>query len=260
MIDLHTSTKQLKTLILEKIDHSFLNKFIKQPEINEQKLHILSLIMDNSSLSPYEKNRYILTTMLVQIALDTHDQVPNNDHNSTSSLTSKQLTVLAGDYYSGLYYLLLAEIEDYEMIHVLASAIKEINEYKMQLYFRDARTLEEYINIIKKIDSLLIVRVAEHINSSVDSHVIGDLLITSKLLDEKRCLYRKGYTSFIKGWIDDSNDTYSAAFQIIEAIIQQNTDSLADFVTDTKHASFKDSVHYMLNEIMFSNTTVAEEG
>src|SRR5699024_12080275 len=99
----------------------------------------LSVILNNRSMSILRKKQYIITTKLVQIAWDTNDLVPvtNDEMDSEESRVAKQLTVLAGDYYSGLYYLLLSEIEAFDMIHILASAIKEINEYKMKLYYQE---------------------------------------------------------------------------------------------------------------------------
>ena len=76
-------------------------------------------ITDNLELSPYEKDTYITAIMLMYIALDTHDNVSNTNVMMRTVYKCNQLTVLAGDYYSGLYYKLLAKLGDIKMIKVL---------------------------------------------------------------------------------------------------------------------------------------------
>src|SRR5690625_4710701 len=119
-------------MIEDKIRHSYLEKFIQKPLIDIDKLLILYYIYKDIEIPSNKKQQYITTIMLVQIALDTHELIPSNGSN-TMTKTEKQLSVLAGDYFSGLYYLILAEIEDIEMIEILATAIKKINEHKMIL-------------------------------------------------------------------------------------------------------------------------------
>src|SRR5699024_12275108 len=121
--------------------------------------------MDGAILSTEQKERYIITTMLVQLALDTHDKVSVDDilETRTKSQIPNQLTVLAGDYYSGLYYFLLSEIDDFELIHVLATALKEINEQQMNLYYTERLSSEEFIYIIKSIETLISTHVTDHL-------------------------------------------------------------------------------------------------
>ena len=66
-------------------------------------LLILISIVEKLELSPHEKDTLVQAIMFMNIALDTHDNVSNTllDKNS---MKIRQLTVLAGDYYSGLYY------------------------------------------------------------------------------------------------------------------------------------------------------------
>ena len=67
-------------------------------------------LMDHLELSYSEMQNYALSTMLIQIALDTHEHISNESVEEKN----RQLTVLAGDYFSGLYYKLLADIGRYK--------------------------------------------------------------------------------------------------------------------------------------------------
>ena len=66
--------------------------------------------------------------------------------------------LLAGDYYSGLYYLLLSEIEDIQMIKTLATAIQQINEQKMKLFYEDVSSIDELMETMKAIETSIIYR------------------------------------------------------------------------------------------------------
>ena len=49
-------------------------------------------------------------------------------------MRSKQLKVLAGDYFSGRYYELLATPEEIEAVRSMSDAISDVNKLKMNLY------------------------------------------------------------------------------------------------------------------------------
>lgn len=269
MIPLHAfdvMTKKLVRLIETEIEHSYLDKYIKKPIIDEEKVFILSTILKHTTLPDHVKEQYIITTMLVQIALDTHDLVPvesnvdENEHNKTSM----QLSVLAGDYYSGLYYLFLSKIEDIEMIQVLSSAIKEINEYKMLLYYNEASSFHNYLEYIGLVDSLLITRVAEHVNILPEFiELIGRLLITSKLIKEKRNIYNTLASPILNNWFENSaNCTYSSILNNVESIIQKNTRDIETMISQSSKqlSIFQSSIDYLLEELICKKISIVEEG
>jgi len=119
--DIRTKLTAFKEQLEQKVFHPYLLNYIQTPMVDEDKLLLLISIMDQLGLSGKEMKNYALPTMLVQIALDTHENVSNQDasEQDDTQLQSRQLTVLAGDYYSGLYYALLAEINDVLMIRAL---------------------------------------------------------------------------------------------------------------------------------------------
>lgn len=62
----------------------------------------------------------------VQAAFDAHDAIDSADATSTA----QQLTVLAGDHYSGIHYRLLASLPEFDFIRSLSRTIGHINETK----------------------------------------------------------------------------------------------------------------------------------
>src|SRR5690625_4439985 len=195
MHTLRRETNHLKFKIENKIRHSYVEKYIQKPLIDLEKLTILQYLYKATEIPLNKKQHYITTIMLVQIALDTHELVPRNG-SSYMNETEKQLSVLAGDYYSGLYYLLLSEIEDIEMIQLLASAIQQINEQKMVLFYENVHSIDEFIHTLKNIESILFTKVANHLEHSYSINpVIKELLLINRLYKEKELVVQNKFSS-----------------------------------------------------------------
>lgn len=197
---MHTSQTEIayfKKQIKQKLSHTYLHRFLGDPIIDSEKLSMLISIMDRTILPQRQKENYIVTTMLVQLALDTHDCVPvqYNSKKHDRSQIDKQLTVLAGDYYSGLYYFLLAETEAYAMIRTLATAIKEINEYKMRLYDREIKSEAEWIHTIKKIESALFTHILSYLELDSCKYPVEEWLLIHKLIRERDSMRVNGQSS-----------------------------------------------------------------
>lgn len=197
---IYEEIEQIKTDIDRRVKHPYLMKFINVPVIDEQKLILLYVILKQSNLCSEKIKQYIITTMLVQVALDTHEQVTiHHLEDDDELMKNRQLMVLAGDYYSGLYYYLLSLIDDIPMIKVLSSAIKEINEYKIAIYQKDSNELDELMNGVASIDSLLIQKVAEYVENPELQKLSRELLLVSRLNQEKRKLKVHGFSIVLDG-------------------------------------------------------------
>ncbi|MYL32743.1 heptaprenyl diphosphate synthase [Pontibacillus yanchengensis] len=184
--------EEIRSSIENQIRHPYLAKFIPNPVISEDKLMFLATLMKQSELPEDKQKQYIITTMLVQIALDTHELVTTTGAHETAEVQKqRQLTVLAGDYYSGLYYYLLSKLEDLPMIQTLASTIKEINELKMNIYNQDFPTLSQVMDGLMKVESLLIQRVAEFVQKPVMNDVAGDWLLAMRLQSENKRYHKR---------------------------------------------------------------------
>ncbi|CQR46694.1 Heptaprenyl diphosphate synthase component 1 [Paraliobacillus sp. PM-2] len=220
----------------DKLQHAYLKKFIQKPVINNDKLVILYSLIKQTSYSDKKKKNYILTTMLVQIALDTHDLVSERLENESKQLTkNRQLTVLAGDYYSGLYYYMLSKLDDIDMIATLASAIKEINELKMILYYEKNHSMHEFIEEMKALESILIIHVANHVSETSINPFIQNWLLTKKLLREKDLYTSEQHSPLFEVLLNQVMGEYSQynkPVQAIDAIIRKHLFISEELVQD----------------------------
>ncbi len=196
--DIRQKLSEVKRQVEQKVLHPYLIKFIETPFIDDDKLLLLISIMDQLDLSDRQRKNYALTTMLIQIALDTHEHVSNEKISGTPELTSRQLTVLAGDYYSGLYYKLLADTDDITMIKVLAKGIKEVNEHKITVFQQEFDGIEKLMTSIKIIESSLLAKIIDYFQVTVWSEVVSNLLLVKRLLDEKKRYIQTGGSQFFE--------------------------------------------------------------
>lgn len=194
------STKEIKKTIKDHIQQPYIDKFIDQPEIDEDKLFLLTSILYDAPYPDTWKKRFVVTSMLVQMALDTHDRVAEDGVAGEPDVRKKQrqLTVLAGDYYSGLYYYLLSRLGDVQMIRLLASVIKEVNEAKMHAYYEKFDTAGKFLDELEHIETLLIRRVAEEFGHAPISRFAESWLIRERLRKEKELHEKSGQSGLFQ--------------------------------------------------------------
>ncbi|WP_067725451.1 heptaprenyl diphosphate synthase component 1 [Oceanobacillus damuensis] len=262
-----TDIDNLAGLLEDKIHHKYLEKYLKKPKFDKEKLRILTSLVDHKvSLNPIQKEQYVITAMLVQIALDTHELVPaRNDTDETKEdKLAKQLRVLAGDYYSGLYYLFLSEIEDFDFIHTLATSIKKINEYKIQLYYKEVESLAEFIDVIKKIDSTVITHVTQHIYDDSSIHeLIADWLLTDRLTAELSEAKNNGIFPLYEKWLDiDQNSNYTSFLTKMNVLNQETKAKINSSISmlPEKYLFLKNYVINRTDEMEFHHSSIVEEG
>ena len=196
--DFDVKIAELKELIETRISYPFINKYIEMPKIDEDRLILLYLIFNDLQLSSNEVEQYTITSMLVQMALDTHETVSNSiPQEKADVLKYRQLTVLAGDYYSSLYYYLLAEIDDINFIRILAEAIKDINENKIIFYQKDANQLDKFIHTVELIECSVFRKVTEFFQLPSWNELTSKILLLKRLLLERENFMAEGNSLFI---------------------------------------------------------------
>lgn len=131
------------------------------PALPDARLRLLHAFLEASD-SADKTEVYGMVTGLLQIGLDIHDRVaPGDDSEEEQAMRSRQLKVLAGDYYSSRFYQLLAAAGEVDMVAELSRAIADVNRRKMELYLRmqgtSAPELREYVEEAAAIKARLFV-------------------------------------------------------------------------------------------------------
>jgi len=184
----------VKNLIRQQSFHPYLQLHIGEPAIDEDRILFLSDSLNDFNLSKDESERYITTAMLVQMALDTHEQVLQK-----KSLKERQLTVLAGDFFSGMYYQMLAQIENISLIRTLASAIKSINEHKIRIYLYEPEGISQFVSSFKQAESLLLQEFSLHFGSAGSGPFTKEYFFLKRLISEKAQFESGQFSIFFEG-------------------------------------------------------------
>lgn len=129
------------------IEYDMIQSHTELPQFPDFRTRLLYTLLSRSP-SAKQAELYALVTSLVQIGLDTHDMVdPASRADSEASMRTRQLRVLAGDYFSGRFYHLLSQAGQIEIVKRLSQAIIQINQMKMNLYEKTRQftlTAEQY--------------------------------------------------------------------------------------------------------------------
>lgn len=262
--DIYVKIAAIKERIDEQIGHPYLLKHIQVPRIDEDKLLLLYSIFEELQLAESKKMNYILTTMLVQVALDTHEAV-SNESIQESALRDRQLTVLAGDYYSGLYYHFLAKIDDIPMIRTLAEAIKDVNEHKIKVYRKDTNGIDNLIHSLKMIESSLFRKISDYYQIPLWKDLSNQFLLMKRLIKERELFVDKGdsvafeilYKSlFTKAVNEDrgkiTKEQRNYLLHIYDRYIEHSKQAIGNLLSD--HSFVNKLLEERINTLLFMHT------
>ncbi|GAA3405202.1 heptaprenyl diphosphate synthase component 1 [Paenibacillus hodogayensis] len=130
-------------------EYDMIRDHTELPELPNFRTQLLYAFLNKSPAAGQQSELYALVASLAQMGLDTHDLVAEtNDRKEKKEARSRQLKVLAGDYFSSRFYQLLAQAGQVEMTGHMATAICEVNRLKMNMYTRIRQwkmTADEYM-------------------------------------------------------------------------------------------------------------------
>jgi len=142
-------------------DYPMIQAHTTLPQLAHFRLQLIYEMLDK--FSPYDRDSelFTLATALVQLGMDTHDQIDVSlEPCSEQEMRTRQIRVLSGDYFSARFYQLLANAGQIDMITALSQGVCEVNQLKIDLYLRMKQNkvkTAEYMEQMVKIRSELFV-------------------------------------------------------------------------------------------------------
>ncbi|WP_217592756.1 heptaprenyl diphosphate synthase component 1 [Cohnella sp. GbtcB17] len=144
--------KPIAQLARKYTEYDMITRHTDLPEFPEGRVRLLQAVLADLQELGGQAELYPLATSLVQLGLDTHDLVENEESGAkaqTKQMRARQMKVLAGDYFSGRFYHLLSQAGQIETVKRLSEAVCEVNRIKMSLYGKMKQmrvNAEEYVS------------------------------------------------------------------------------------------------------------------
>jgi len=169
--------EQFKTTVLQRIRYNTLQAYTSTPKLEDEQLFFLLLPQLNGEQWSEPMATGAIATAIVHTSLNEHDKVLAKE----AITKEQQLIVLAGDYYSGRYYQLLAQSGNIVLIQKLSAAIIERCEHEIKVYEPLEQTLTEWIDSLMVIKTALIERFYEVFGFSMYAPMMKHVLVIHSL-------------------------------------------------------------------------------
>lgn len=128
---------RIPAIVSTYMNHDMIQAHTELPPLAEPRLRLLYAVLNDGGASQGHSELYTAAVSLVQVGMDTHDLIDTDSRRrSEKEMRSRQLKVLAGDYFSSRFYQILAQAGQTEMITRLSEAVCEVNRMKVNLYTR----------------------------------------------------------------------------------------------------------------------------
>ena len=189
------------------VAYDMISAYTALPEYPVPRVRLLyTFLNDREASNPRSAEDCALAAFLVQLGMDTHDLVGLGEEmdDKTLSMRSRQLKVLAGDYFSGVFYDLLAKAGEIGMVSAMSAAICEVNRLKVELYTKLKQMLlpaDEYLKECVHVKMGLFLSFSQLMDKSVLNIwrlLLAELSRCEVMLDEIKSSselphYRHGY-------------------------------------------------------------------
>ncbi len=249
-----------------KMRHEYLEQYVDIPTLDRDRILMLVLPFEDQDRSKDEMNQIVSSVLLVQTALDIHE----NFNNKKTSLKERQLSVLAGDYYSGLYYLLLSQSNEIPLITELAKGIRSINEKKVFIFENEHLNVDDFLMDIKNVENGLMEPYFQYMNREDLHNLSGEFLLLRKIVKEKENLMIHKTTIFsetirriLKKQTADRYVNFETVIELLEEKISQSQNKLLSVIKHSTNLPLvvEEHIHVWMNtHLKTNNKLFVEEG
>lgn len=191
---IHSKITSVEIDVLRAVKQRTLEKFTEGPSVQRERLFFLLLPFFDQNQWSDDIEESAKTVSIVYAALHAHDQVKQD----ILATKKQQLTVLAGDFYSGIYYQMLANANNIAMIQRLATAIIKVSEKKAAFYDGNIYTIDEIEQSIYQIETELLSSFYHFYGFEKYMPLAGLVLTYIRYGTELECLQRGGQSLVIR--------------------------------------------------------------
>lgn len=179
--DAQKELQRFKEAVFKHVRHRTLQQFTGQPIVDEKRMFFALLpFFNGEATTQHEQNAIVLG--VVHAALAAHDLIEEQ----AAISKEQQLTVLAGDYYSGRYYQLLAASHDIALIQSLSQAIIIRCEQKAKAYEASSLTKVQWLTALQQMESVLTTHYFATEQFAAYSKIAEQGLLLQRLYEEQR--------------------------------------------------------------------------
>lgn len=162
------------------VDYDMISTHTELPDFPVPRVRLLYTFLNHREQYPRQLTEAgPLAAFLVELGLDTHDTIDVEDRQKEEKeMRSRQLKVLAGDYFSSVFYQLLAHSGQIRLVNSMSAAVCEVNRLKVRLYNSLKRMLlpaETYVKERVELKKTLFLSFSQQMDKSMRN--MWDLLL-----------------------------------------------------------------------------------
>ncbi|MBC1499468.1 heptaprenyl diphosphate synthase component 1 [Listeria weihenstephanensis] len=190
--------KQVEALVLDRTTYRFLGDNFDGPQMDKDQMLWLHEAISGTELDDIVAHQVIGATLYVVLAHDTHERIDEPNDQKQHTLKERQLTVLAGDFYSSLYYRTLSEFGMIDLLAALQRGVQETNEAKVNLYQLHITGDEDYLTHLVTSKAAIFAKFATYFGKDEAFVNVGSHMILLTYLLRERTQWLKTDESLFK--------------------------------------------------------------